>query len=461
MTVKSDTVFIKQFWIFLVLLLAFTIIASIFMKWPNQIFLFGAIIISIIGIFAPRYLFLAILVFLPFSFERDIYFIHGLNMAIPTELLMLLVIIFFVFGIFTRGKFTWYHSPLNLAVCIYVFIMIISAIGTNHPMVSVKTTSRSLAYILVGFGITRYMIIDKRLLKNVLIAMFFMGVCLVFYGFYTQINAGVAVYQDIALPFFKNHCIYAEYLCIIFAILLAFTLGFGKIKGRTLLVSGSILFACAILMTFVRGAWLAVFVLLSYAIVIQGRKAPFKLIAILLVLMIAAAGFALTMDLTELLTQRINRLTDFRYVTNFDRIDRWMAAFSMFLHHPVLGVGYGNYPEEYYQYIWFIKATTLTDRMGAHNLYLEILAETGFLGLIAFLGLVVTFFRESFKLLKELNDSFWLSLTAGVVGAMITYLVHGVVNNLGPSDKLELLFWILIGMPILIRKLGTDKIVPS
>jgi O-antigen ligase len=363
-----------------------------------------------------------------------------------------------MFSIFASGKITWYHSPLNLAVFIYVFIIIISAIGTNHLLVSAKTTSRSLAYILVGFGITRYMIIDRNLLKNILTAMFVMGVFLVVYGFYTQIAAGVAVYQDIALPFFKNHCIYAEYLCIIFAVLLAFTLGYGKTKGKAFLISGSILFACAILMTFVRGAWLAIFALLSYTIVIQGRKAPFKLIAIFLVLMIAAGGFALTMDLTELLTQRINRLMDFRYVTNFDRIDRWMAAVSMFLHHPILGVGYGNYPEEYYRHIWFVKATTLTDRMGAHNLYLEILAETGFLGLVAFLGLIVTFFRESLKLIKELNDSFWNSLTIGVMGAMLTYLVHGVVNNLGPSDKLELLFWILIGMPILIRKLAFDKI---
>ena len=441
----------------ILLLCGFSILSVFLLPWPYHLFLLGALVVMSTGLLACRYLFIFMFMILPFSFEVDVSFISGLNLALPTELLMPLIAGMILFHLILKNQLTWHSSPLNLAVGIYIFVLLLSGVTSNYPLIFAKTGARSLGYIFTGFFVTRYLITRKIFLQFVLASMLVTSVGLVFYGFYTQLEAGVAVYQDIALPFFKNHCIYAEFLCIVFAFLFAFNTVKGKLKGRTFIVLLSLLFACAILMTFVRGAWMALIGLFFFIWWMRGREVSGKMIALLTVLMIAAAGFALSFDLIDLLNQRIENLLHFKYVTNFDRIDRWMAAFLMGKDNPILGVGYGNYPEVYYKYIWYIKSTTITDRMGAHNLFLEIFAETGIVGLFAFLGMIWVFFREGYKLSKKITDPFLSGVNLGTMGAMVTFLIHGIVNNLGPSDKLELLFWTLIGMPIVIKQINDLK----
>lgn len=65
-----------------------------------------------------------------------------------------------------------------------------------------------------------------------------------------------------------------------------------------------------------------------------------------------------------------------------ERLAHWIAGLRMFVAHPIIGTGIGNYPDAYPQYfiaIW-------TNPLGhAHNYYINIAAETGLIGLIAFL----------------------------------------------------------------------------
>jgi len=73
---------------------------------------------------------------------------------------------------------------------------------------------------------------------------------------------------------------------------------------------------------------------------------------------------------------------------NFSTIERlahWVAGLRMFLAHPILGVGAGNYNNAYAQYA----VACWPEPLGhAHNYYINVAAETGILGLVTFLGLV-------------------------------------------------------------------------
>jgi O-antigen ligase len=81
-----------------------------------------------------------------------------------------------------------------------------------------------------------------------------------------------------------------------------------------------------------------------------------------------------------------------------ERLAHWIAGLHMFLDHPVFGVGIGNYADAYPQY--FI--TIFKDPLGhAHNYYINIAAETGLIGLIAFiLFLLAVFVAGGQSLLK-------------------------------------------------------------
>ncbi len=65
-----------------------------------------------------------------------------------------------------------------------------------------------------------------------------------------------------------------------------------------------------------------------------------------------------------------------------ERLAHWIAGINMYLTHPILGVGIGNYPDAYPHY--FI-STFVTSLGHAHNYYINIAAETGTIGLVIYL----------------------------------------------------------------------------
>ena len=61
----------------------------------------------------------------------------------------------------------------------------------------------------------------------------------------------------------------------------------------------------------------------------------------------------------------------------------------MWRDHPVLGIGAGEFPSNYRTYAAKIGLDARSER-NAHNSYLQAAAETGTLGLLAFLGMIGT-----------------------------------------------------------------------
>src|SRR5207302_11482449 len=74
-----------------------------------------------------------------------------------------------------------------------------------------------------------------------------------------------------------------------------------------------------------------------------------------------------------------------------ERMAHWQAGWYMFVDHPWLGVGAGNYAAAYPQYF----VGSWREALGhAHNYYLNILAELGIIGGSALLFFVVTAFMR-------------------------------------------------------------------
>ena len=91
-----------------------------------------------------------------------------------------------------------------------------------------------------------------------------------------------------------------------------------------------------------------------------------------------------------------------------ERLAHWIAGLHMFMDHPALGVGIGNYPDAYPKY--FI--TIFTNSLGhAHNYYINIAAETGSIGLIAFLLFLLAVFVAGGHSLREINEKLRLTKT--------------------------------------------------
>jgi putative inorganic carbon (hco3(-)) transporter len=113
-----------------------------------------------------------------------------------------------------------------------------------------------------------------------------------------------------------------------------------------------------------------------------------------------------------------------------ERMAHWQAGWYMFVDHPWLGVGAGNYAAaypDYYVGMW-------REPLGhAHNYYLNMLAELGVVGGGLLLLLVGLAFRQLGGALigsQSQLDGFWRSVLAGVVGGLVVFCVHNMFDSL-------------------------------
>jgi putative inorganic carbon (HCO3(-)) transporter len=105
------------------------------------------------------------------------------------------------------------------------------------------------------------------------------------------------------------------------------------------------------------------------------------------------------------------------------RLALWSTAWDEFVHFPVLGVGWGNFAAQF-----GFDIPSMAGISETHNIYLQLLAETGLVGLIAFFNLVVQSWRQARRQLRSSTDFLDLAIAFGVLGAFLSLLVHGFVD---------------------------------
>jgi len=127
------------------------------------------------------------------------------------------------------------------------------------------------------------------------------------------------------------------------------------------------------------------------------------------------------------------------------RLDLWSSALKLFATHPLLGVGPDNFRHLYGAELGL---EGWDERVQANNLYLEVLADLGILGLAVFGWLVArplaTTLRTLISAPRYSDEVNYIRL--GVMLALTIFLVHGVLDTFLAFTPTALLFWMLLGI---------------
>ncbi len=102
----------------------------------------------------------------------------------------------------------------------------------------------------------------------------------------------------------------------------------------------------------------------------------------------------------RLMRNRIRSIIDFGETSNSQRIEIWRRSIISIAHHPVLGVGIGNFPVVLDQRIELARAGS-----SAHNVYLHIAAEMGIPALAAALALIGLLIVRTYRAFLMSNDT--------------------------------------------------------
>jgi O-antigen ligase len=136
--------------------------------------------------------------------------------------------------------------------------------------------------------------------------------------------------------------------------------------------------------------------------------------------------------------------------SNLERINRWQAALRMFSERPLVGWGPGTYQFEYAPFQRSKEKTIISTNLGdlgnAHSEYIGPLAESGFPGLLSIIFILITVIYTGLNVYKRAADNQTRVIALSATMGLITYFVHGIMNNFLNTDKASVPFWGLVAI---------------
>ena len=120
----------------------------------------------------------------------------------------------------------------------------------------------------------------------------------------------------------------------------------------------------------------------------------------------------------------------------------WGAAIDLWRGQPLLGIGADNFR---YRYGPRLGLSEWDERLTVNNLYLELLADLGVVGLALFLTLVSIILLPLLRSLRAGRATDPL-LSLAVALALLLYLAHGLVDVFIWQNGAHWLFWLLLGV---------------
>ncbi len=220
--------------------------------------------------------------------------------------------------------------------------------------------------------------------------------------------------------------------CIIFLVVFGFC-GELKMKHRLLLLCGAMVCGVNLMFNQTRGAWLAVLGGLLAMSWIKAKKLLLILVAICLVL---------ALFLPQVYINRFKSGFEMEHPSNLGRVGIWTGTLLMYRDHFINGVGIGRFTQEletkYNQ-------PNIDVYCHAHNNFLQFMAETGTIGLIAFVWLMATIMVWLYKNYAGMANGNWRALLLASFGSVIVFNIHGLTDyNFGMAPTARLFWFILV-----------------
>lgn len=438
-----------------------------FLFHGNYYFSFLPLAISVVyfSFYKTKELLFFVILFTPFSLNLEELAMGNIGFYLPTEPILFGLMILLSIRALMRGNYDQklLNHPVTISVLFYLVWMVITVLTSSSPVVSLKFFIAKLWFIIPLFF---YLVIVFQQKENMYRVVWLYLISLATVVFITLVrHYGWGFDQKAAhwimSPFYKDHTSYGA----IVAFYIPLTIGLMYRKKNSAIIQYILLLFLAILTvgliySYTRAAWVSLVAALGVWLL-------FKLkIHIKYVLLLAGfTGFvafqystdisiALSKnktDSSENISKHIESISNVSTdASNLERINRWNCALRMFEERPIFGWGPGTYAFEYAPFQHSQEITVISTNFGnkgnAHSEYLGTLSETGAIGLLSFLLILFFVFYRASILYIKLEDKELKTLLLSVILALVSYFVHGVLNNYLDTDKASVPVWTCIAI---------------
>jgi len=372
-----------------------------------------------------------------------------------------------------RSRFKLYPRNFdNFPVIFLLLAYTISTIFSIHVQNSIRETIKFISFFAIFFMVSQTDERQKKtLLKTIIIAASIISLYSIYQYFWgygrtleylqktnsdflsTSSYARDILLSKRAIGTFPSPNILAGYLIIMFFLTLSLRAPFQILQfgtGRGAKRQSNLIFTCiiivALILTKSMGAWLSLIIALIYLgnrVGCQNGNLRGCRGQILFTVLV-------TCILAFILITRWERLMNLENPQNSitQRLNYWRTAIAIIKDRAIFGVGPGNFQEVFLKY----KVGLSTNTRYAHNLFLHTWAETGIIGLVSIIYLIITFLKNSLasqhchcepltsKMSRAKQSLFFIALSG------LAFILHNLIDNTYFIPETGIFWWVLLAL---------------
>ncbi len=420
----------------------------------------GVLLIALFAFFASDKLLMLIAFLTPLSVDLDTKLLSA-GISLPSEALMIVLSAIFCLRILKYNDYDLRITkhPISIAIFIYLLWILFTSLTSEIPLVSFKFLAAKLWFI-ISFYFFAILVFkkDKTQIRNFIWLYSISLILVILYTVYNHSTYGFdkSVGHWVMRPFYNDHTSYGAALAMysIAMIGLLFEKGYNRTKKLVLLVLATILLI-GLFFSYSRAAWISVIGALGVFAILKFKIKYYWIFSF--ALLSVGLFFVFQNEIIQKLSKNDqDSSTDFvehvqsisnisTDASNLERLNRWDAAFKLFNERPITGWGPGTYQFVYAPFQHSKNRTIISTNAGdggnAHSEYIGPLAETGFFGLLTLLLIIAfTLYYANISYFKIIDKNNKLLIIISIM-ALVSYYIHGFLNNFLDTDKLSVPFW--------------------
>ena len=348
-------------------------------------------------------------------------------------------------------KVDFKRTPFDMVIALLVILAAISIWASPDRGFSFYNY-----YNLMGRYVLIYYLVVNNInsaaqIKRIVWVMLTSAVMVTLYGFYQylfgiNISANEWVdgeqFPDLKVRVFstlENPNLLAGFLVTMMAIGASMGYKSKTMVGKVLLFGVVGIFGACLILTYSRGAWLSLLAVIGVYGLLCNRKI-FWLFVLLPIAMFLGHDAVL---------ERIMSIMNPTDTSSTLRIALWESTIAMIEDKPFFGIGWVSYWLVYPEYDFFVNNPSIKI-FHAHNMYLNIAAEIGIPGLLAFLGIMYGHVRLALSILRNSLESWSSGLMLGIIAAFGGIIINGLTDYVMFNIQLSMLYWLLNGLIVVV-----------
>ncbi|WP_051585970.1 O-antigen ligase family protein [Caldanaerobius polysaccharolyticus] len=426
-------------------------IAAVFVPFKSVALLLLAITIVFIIFARPEYSLFAVISYSVIDWLFRSVISSSLFSNIWDEALYIIIVLLWIYKTFWQNnskKLELNLTPLFAPIFMYmVYSIFLVIVNSTDIAIAIDGLRVNIEYIF-WFFVAINMVKDRDTINKLMVFFILIVTAMALYGIYQYI-IGVKIppewidkaempVRTRVFSILTSPNILGSLMVLAIPINISYIFNSKHLLKKVFYSATSMAMLACLLFTFTRGAWLALVVsLLIYAFLKDKR-----IIGLLVIIGIIALFIPPVYN-------RISYLVSPTYLVSSmegGRLKRLQIGLNLLSQSPIIGIGLG-------QFGGATAARFNVNSLYSDNYFLKILVETGYIGIILFIYLLLSVIRQFFVTMKRCEDRFIKDIVKGIFAGLMGVVFHNLVENVFEVPMMSTYFWFLTGIIVVSSRL--------